>query len=327
VNEKTTEPSFDPTDDLVEDIDRKSIAPGAVVPLSLLADLAADGTLTATERDAGEMFHRLAMVAMRDGRVPHNIQWRDAAGKWSVLSIAPADARKKIEDARGAIKNENRLQSINAALAAREPTHNPAKVSSLMSAIEDVAKHWWGALSGRTKYASNGVSVVRLANDNDATDERLAKAGNDSRFTAEGARILTDWPFARMHARGQIDADVDVNDILFAAGIRYAQDARAAGMSGVASPDYAKPIVDGGGSDSFAEGRLTRMRRFSAAKEAIGRRYASVVNAVVLDERTLSEVCGMFGGQRDGKVIARERMNEGLRRLAVFYGHMLQDAA
>lgn len=319
----TNEPSHDPTDDIIAELDAGRATP-TVDPLMLLAGLSTRGEIDGAERDAGVIFHQLARAS---GDLA--LSWRSADGKWSIRHMPRMLVAATLKAAREAVQNEGRLQALNAALAAEEPTYDPARASRLSMALGDLVKHWWGSAAVPTHAASNGVVLAGPANDNDPTPERQAMAANDNERTADGAWRLKDWPLARMHKRGQLDPDPETNDVLFAAGMRYAQDVHLAGMSAsVASPDYAKPVVDGGtGPDAFSERRLARLRSLAKARWVLGTRYVGAVDAVVIHERTLTDASAMFGGERDGKVVARERLNEGLRRLAVHYGQMRAAAA
>jgi len=318
----TTEPSHDPRDELVDALDAGR-AVKTIDPLMLLAGMSVRGEIDEPERAAGVMFHQLARA-----RGALALSWRSAAGGWSIRQLNGTQAGEALKMARAAIQNDNRLRALNAALAADEPTCDATGETRLGLALGDLVKHWWGVAEDPV-HVRGGVTLAGAANDNAPTDERAARADNDNERTDDGAWRMKDWPLARMHKRGQLDPDSEVNDTLYAAGMRYAQDVHLAGMSAsVASPDYAKPVVDGGtGPDAFSERRLARLRSLAKARWVLGKRYAEVVDAVVLDERTLTDVASLYGGERDGKVVARERFNEGLRRLAVHYGQMTEVAA
>lgn len=132
----------------------------------------------------------------------------------------------------------------------------------------------------------------------DATPERLAKAANDNEFVhdkeANGApvqrRRVTDWPLARLRARGLLDADRRVNEILYDAGERFQADWHAAGLSPLGAIDYGREHVDGGalGGLNVSEFRLAALERYRRAAACMGS-SAAVVEAVACRGETIFE--------------------------------------
>ncbi|OWK24145.1 hypothetical protein AJ87_24335 [Rhizobium yanglingense] len=167
------------------------------------------------------------------------------------------------------------------------------------------------------------MSVARISlGENDATSERLV-AANDNHETADGARRLFDTAFDVLAKRKQLDEDAGMNELLFTAGRLYQQDHHSAGFEPLGAIDYSRPMVDGAGSQPVSERSAIAKDRFRAARRAVGNRYGAVVDAVVLEGKTLLEAgrahCG-YSGKDTATAAAKERLNAGLRILASIYG-------
>lgn len=160
----------------------------------------------------------------------------------------------------------------------------------------------------------------------DATRERLAMAANDNEVTKDGGRRLCDWPLARLAARRALDSDADTNKALYQAGERYAEDVYLSGLDAApASPDYARPIVDGGGSSgvSWSEMRLRKIDAVRGADKALGPKYRALVFAVCVaresDMVELGRKASGLSGRQQAHTAANERLSAGLYILARHY--------
>jgi hypothetical protein len=220
---------------------------------------------------------------------------------------------------------------VRLALMARERDMNWNDTSALSCGLEDIANHLWPKEAAATTQR-NGVTLANAGEDTqDATPERLAQAGEAQRLDDKGVRRLNDSPFGRMHARGQLDPDSGINDILYSAGRNYHQDWYYSGLGGISGIDYSR-VGSGGGTESSpaymmprSEFALGHRLQFRKAREALGERYRPVADAVVLEERGIPEIAYEISGYKGpdaGSAATRERLNTALRRLAVFYGLM-----
>lgn len=325
------EPSHDPTKAIAKALDAGAQPTTPVEPLRLLLFLLQNYDLSIAERDAGEIFHRIASASISElpATTRHDIPWKNAEGKWSRKVMTRNQAKAALEIALAAIKSDNRRRAVMAALGARETSVDWASPHRLVAGLEDLARHWIGwQQPAKTVVNRHGVTMPKSLGPNDATDERMGKAENDNDLSVvNGARRINNWPFERMKARKQIDRDAGINELLFAAGLRYFQDWHFAGMSEIAVFDPAKPMVDGGRQPGGAipERQLERMQAFSEACEALGHRYRQVVDPIVIEEKTVADIRHSLTGHRDrtaATAVAIERLNTGLRRLAVHYGLM-----
>lgn len=312
--------------------DETAGAPPAVAeiiatPLGWLAHFASEGDISAIERDAGEIIHRIGRHVLSDLPNTATVQypWRDAAGNWSTRSETKSATTERYNAAIEAAGSERRQQAVVSALVAREPHLDTLNAAAFSSGLEAIAAHFWGKVVVAT-VRRNGVTLREIvmdkdaANDNRPTAER-AKFG-DVVETADGVRMRDS--FERLLQRGQLDDDKETAVALYAAGVRYQTDHQLAQMVNFGSFDYSKPIVDGGTdalpiTERVQEARTTLRR----ARAAMGTRCAEVVDAVTLHGMTLAAAgrryCG-YRGDTAAQASAKERVNVGLRALAVFYG-------
>lgn len=167
----------------------------------------------------------------------------------------------------------------------------------------------------------------------DATPERLRHANDNHRMADNGVRVIEDDPLDRMYKRGQLDANPDYNETLYAAGRRYYTDWCEGGMVGVGAMNYEKPIVSGG-SNSFgvplSERMAIRRQAYAKARAAVPKRLIGILEAVVLDGRTLSDA-GIANtkhkSQTTAGAVAGERLQMALEALAYHYGLHARRAA
>lgn len=319
-----------PDFDIAQDEDSPVAWPGT--PLGRLAQLAATGDIAPAERDVGEIFHRLGTHAISDA--PHTatvtFPWRYANGVWSTLFERKTFVVERYEGALESAGNNERRRVLTAALVARECRFDPEWVPLIQAGLQQIARFWWGKPTTATVWR-NGVtlpsvrfidSAPEAVNDNTPTAERIAQAG-DVVQTAEAVRVRDQ--FERLFVRGQIDPDPEVAATLYAAGVRYQSDYELSRLAGeLGSPDYSRPVVDGGGETRtpIAERAQTARNAIRAAREAMGSRCTEVVDAVVLRGETLQNVGLSSTGYRAEKMagaVAKERLNQGLRALAVNY--------
>lgn len=302
-------------------------------PLGRLAQLSACGDISPAERDAGEIFHRLGTHALSDE--PHTttvtFPWRYANGIWSTLFERKSLVVERYEAATEAAGNNERRRALVASLVARECKFSTDWIPLIQTGLQQIARSWWGKPATAT-VTRNGVtlpavrfidSVPAADNDNTPTAERIRQAG-DVVQTEDAVRVRDN--FERLYARGQLDPDHEVATALYAAGLRYQSEYELSRLAGeIGSPDYSKPIVDGGGETRTPIGVRAQAARTAlrAAREAMGAQCASVVDAVVLSGERLEGIGLATTGYRSGKMasaVAKERLNQGLRALAICYG-------
>lgn len=291
-------------------------------PLDYLDNLVTEGEIGTHQRDAGEIIRRLGQHAISNQ--PHSatvvFPWRYANGIWTNLFEAKRQVIDRYEDAMSKAANDTQRREINRALVARDPDY-PQSPTQLAHGLKLIARHWWGSDAVKTS-SSNGVTLAAVAppeNDNTPTPERVAKGtGRDN--------------FERLYNRGQLDDDKDVAETLYAAGLRYETDYNS-GWSGMyGSPDYSKPLVDGGGESRvpISERQQGARDRVRVARKAMTKRYADVVEAVVVNGISLEEAGRKYSGYngRDAAIAsAKERLGVGLRALAFHYGISSRRAA
>jgi hypothetical protein len=302
-------------------------------PLGRLAQLSACGDISPAERDAGEIFHRIGTIAISNE--PHTATvthpWRYANGIWSTLFERKQNVIERYEAALEAAGNNERRRALVASLVARECKFDIDWIPLIQSGLQQVARSWWDKPATAT-VSRNGITlpVVRFIdnaptadNDNAPTAERIRQAGDV--VQAEDAVRVRD-NFERIYTRGQLDPDGEVATALFAAGLRYQSEFELSRLAGeIGSPDYSKPIVDGGGETRTPIGVRAQAARTAlrAVRDAMGAQCASVVDAVVLRGERLEDVGLATTGYRSGKMagaVAKERLNQGLRALAIHYG-------
>lgn len=292
-------------------------------PLDYLDTLVTEGEIGTHQRDAGEIIRRLGQHAISNQ--PHSatvaFPWRYANGIWTNLFEPKRQVIERYETAMSKAANDTQRRDINRALVARDPDY-PQSPTQIAHGLKLIARHWWGNDAVKTTNC-NGVTLAAVTpepvNDNNPTPERAAKGvGRDN--------------FERLYNRGQLDDDKDVAETLYAAGLRYETDYNS-GWSGMyGSPDYSKPIVDGGGEarDPISERQQGARDRVRVARRAMTSKYADVVEAVVVNGRSLLDVgieqCGYTAPQA-ATAAAKERLSVGLRALAFHYGLTLKKAS
>ena len=291
-------------------------------PLDYLDNLVDQQEIGPSQRDAGEIFRRLGHHALSNQ--PHSatvsFPWRYANGIWTNLFEVKRFVIERYEQALAAAANDTQRRDLNRALVAREPDY-PESPTQLAHGLKLIARHWWGDKAVTT--TSNSVTLAAVApladNDNSPTPERQAKeTGRDN--------------FERLFKRGQIDDDKVVAETLYAAGLRYETDYNI-GWSGMyGSPDYSKPVVDGGGETRvpISERQQGARDRVRQARRAMTEKFAEVVEAVVVNGESLGSVgmrvCG-YKSEKMAVAAVKERLNVGLRALAFHYGLPLKRSA
>lgn len=318
------EPSYDPTDAVNAALDAARPPTTPTEPRKLLGLMLQRLDISTAEHDAGSIFARLASMAIAEV-APTNrfdLDWKSADGKWSRRVVTPPEAAKLRDFALSTIRTDNRRKAVMLALGARETSLDWDKAHRLVAGLEDLARYWIGGQQPTPTFVNaHGVTMPKLLGENDATLERLAKAENDTDFdVVNGARVMRDSPFERMRLRRQLDPNPELNETLYAAGLRYFQDWHLAGMGGIATPDLARPMVDGGkvAAGSIPERRLDRLQSHANARAKLGPRYYPIVEDVVIEGRRIRDVAD--GGQ--ARASAKRTLTTGLRILAVHYGMM-----
>lgn len=314
------EPSYDMEDAVLAGIDSQRPQLRPVEPIAALATLSATGDLGPDERDAGQILHRMHRVASAGLRNEGRYDWRLPTGSWSTIAESRLATRTKVDLALNAIGTPVRRKAVTLACIAETPHIDFGDTSALSCGLTDVARFWWGRASGKT-HVRNGMT---MAGSYQPTPERL-QHDNDNVATPDGARWVVEG-FERMAARQQLDENRAVNFALHAAGLRYQTDHYTARLTPLGAIDYERPHVDGSPGDTFGSDRsVMALDAFRKARAAMGGRYAAVVDAVLLDGRTLAEAGVMHSSyrQRDmAGTVAKERLTTGLRTLAVHYGIM-----
>jgi len=274
---------------------------------SILAWLVTEGHIGTDERDAGEHLIKLMSIArspLKSTTVRYTA--RTAEGKWRPIEEQRHTIRPQLDKCIQAIRYEPRRKATAQAFVVDETNIDLTNPHRVAQGLGDVARHFWG--KPRT------VTPIIVA-DNDNVAE------SDEDAPSPRARILNG--FDRMHSAKQLDDDADINDALHAAGLRYAQDHHLARLDPLGAVDYARVIVDGGATSSGGESMLQARRRYRAAQGLLGTKYGTVVESVVVDGKSLGEIGAAITRYKDkGKAIAAagERLNAGLRLLAVSYG-------
>lgn len=302
--------------DIAEDNDNDTPAN----PLDYLDTLVDQGEIGASQRDAGEIFRRLGQHALSSAQHSDVVtfQWRYANGVWSTLFEPKRAVIARYEDALDAAGNNERRRELNRALVARIPDY-PQSPTVIAEGLRQLVIHWWGreALKVVSRQGVTLAAVAEPANDNSPTPERVAQGQRDN--------------FERLLVRGQLDEDAEVATTLYAAGLRYETESAVAWSGQYGSPDYSRPVVDGGADRApISERQQSARDRIRAARAAMGVRYAEVVDAVVLHGMTLEAAGRRYCGYRQpdsARAAAKERLNSGLRALAVHYDLAVRRAA
>lgn len=272
---------------------------------AILGWLVTEGHISTDERDAGEHMIKLASIArspLKSTTVRYSV--RDAEGKWRPIEAQRHTIRPQLDKCIAAIKYEPRRKATAQALVVEETNIDLTNPHRVAQGLGDVAVHLWGKPRAVTP-------IITAENDNVEDD------------SAPLPRVRLLNGFDRMHSSKQLDDDADTNDALHAAGLRYAQDHHLARLNPLGAVDYSRVVVDGGAAGSGTESMVQARRRYRAAQELLGAKYAAVVEAVVVEGKSLGEIGASITRYRDrGKAIAAagERLNAGLRLLAINYG-------
>lgn len=306
VNETMThDPYAAANDNLAEQQQAKTTAmPGPAA----LGWLFAHQHIGADERDAGDHVIKLASIA-RSSLTSPLVRYtaRTADRKWRQVEVQRHTIRPALDACIDAIRYQPRRKALVQALVVEDTNidlDNPHRVAQ---GLADVARHLWGSKSS--------VAVPILA----ANDNRPHVDAAE----AKGGVFRTSDNFQRMHTAKQLDDDPEANDVLHAAGLRYAQDHHLAGLNPLGAIDYSRVQVDCGSSEGMPTMMADARERYRVARSLLGARYGAVVDAVVIEGKSLGQVGAEVTRFRDrGKAIAAagERLNGGLRLLAQKYG-------
>jgi hypothetical protein len=277
---------------------------------NILGWLYQEGLIGDDERDAGEHVIKLASIARSPLKSPIvRYTARTADRKWKQVEAQRHTIRPALDKLIEAVRYQPRRKAFAQAFIVDETNIDLSNPHRVCQGLADVARHLWGR-------AETVAPIFVAANDNQPRAEAAAAKGNSYR--------VSDNYFGRMHAAKQLDDDPETNDALHAAGLRYATDFHLAGLNPLGAIDYSRVTVDFGAAGEGASDRMAQARgRFRKAKELLGTKYAPVVDAVVVEGKSLGEVGASVTRYRDrGKAIAAagERLNAGLRLLAVSYG-------
>lgn len=124
-----------------------------------------------------------------------------------------------------------------------------------------------------------------------------------------------------LHNKGRLDPDRTMSGILHSTAQRYYADWFQGGLVGISAINYDRI---GGDHDKLpmTERQEYHRQQFRRARDFLGDKYSPIVDAVVLDEQPITAVRHMTGykDKNAASAVATERLNTGLRRLAVNYG-------
>ncbi|MEZ0212452.1 MAG: DUF6456 domain-containing protein [Xanthobacteraceae bacterium] len=314
---------YDPTNDIHTALDDTGEI--AIEPMRYIARLHQDGSINAVERDAAEIMHRMFSIGSTPLRDLAFYDWRDAAGKWTRRQEARSVILAKVDATIEGVRSLHRRRAVRHALACASPIADIGDPSALAAGIEDVARLWWG-VHKRNTVVINGITMPRVT----PAEARVAAAVNDN--DEPGVKRIVEG-FDRMHARGQLDAEPLINRALYTAGCRYQQDHHAAGLSPLGAMDYSRVFVDGGegGGGLFGSENATRaLQRFRSARVRMGDRFGPAVDAVVIEGKTLEDAgisLTKYKSAKQAAAVAQDRLDVGLRLLAVHYGTLVHRQA
>lgn len=279
----------------------------AMPATAILGWLTSNDFINADERDAGEHLIKLASITRSKLTSPIvRYTARTADGKWRQVEVQRHTIRPSLEGCIGAIRYEPRRKATVQAFVVEETnfdTENPHRVAQ---GLADVARHLWGA-------KRSAANPIMAANDNDEEDDAIA---------AEPTIRISD-NFKRLHSTDALDKDPETNDVLHAAGMRYAQDHHEASVSPLAAIDYSRTKVDGGRTDGISETLVRARDRYRTARELLTAYYADAVEMVIVDGLSLGEVGLKISAYKNKDLAgacAKERLIGGLRMLAKAYG-------
>lgn len=160
-----------------------------------------------------------------------------------------------------------------------------------------------------------------------ATPERLAKA-DKAAIGADQVQRVQEGPLAWLASRRFLDRrNPERNQALADAGEEYRRHWYLSGLSPIAAMDPTRPPVRGEsmppGFMPATERQAYHRQQYRRGEEALGMFFSVVVNAVVLEERSLEDVGKQVSRYSNAKLcraIALDRLIEGLRLLAEEYG-------
>lgn len=309
------EPGYDPTDDIIAALDADKPEPEAIDPPKFLLELFINDVISNDERDAGEII--LSCVAASRGA--NSYRWRDTIGGWADIEAKPHQASARLKDWLGSIATDMRRRAVVQALVAREPSRPIGH--QFKAGIEDLVARFWGrrVVAASTNSRGHKLPKIKLLGENDATPERLRHA-NDNDVTADGARRVKEG-FLRLFNKGKLDPDPLMNQLLYAAALRYQSDHHIAGMNPLGAMNYDRPVVDGGsgGGNGNSDHHRDRFRR---AQASMGKTFGPVVDAVVINGETLRSTGLRVTHYQHANLagaVAGERLATGLRMLAAHY--------
>jgi hypothetical protein len=314
------EPGYDPTDDIIARIDAARPKPVPVGPLAFLADLLEAGTLTQDQHDAGMIIQGLAAAR----RIGASYSWRNHAGIWSkVTPRNRGEAELRLNDWLAAVATPRRRKALVQVCVAENPVQ--PDIDQFVAGLDDLVARFWPAVQpyvdGRGIKLPGVTIQQRPVGENDATPERLAHA-NDNYVTPGGVRVVKTTAFEMLHGRGQLDRDSKLNELLYAAGVRYQSDYHQAMMAPLKAVDYDRQRVDGGKGFVYSERTQRHRVSLEEARVAMGDRYRAIVDAIVLEGQSLiafGMTASVFKHRHQITAQMGERLNAGLRRLAVHY--------
>lgn len=276
----------------------------------ILAYLYTEGHIGTDERDAGEHTIKLASIVrspLKSAVVRYTV--RDADRKWRQAEEQRHAVRPKLDKLIEAVRYEPRRKAFTQAFVVEESNIDLGNPHRAAQGLADAARHLWGT-------PTKAAPIMVADNDNEPTPDD-AVSGGLVRVVADG--------FKRMHTARQLDDDAEVNDVLHAAGIRYAQDHHLAGLNPLGAIDYSRTQVDYGSSDGMPLRMAKARDSYRKARDAMGSRYGAVVDAVVIEGRSLGDVGLRETGYKTkdyAGTAAKERLNAGLRCLSAHYGIM-----
>lgn len=310
------ETTYDPTDALHAAL---SVPERTVDPLATLAMMARNLDISDNERDAGEILHRLATAVNSTAEPMVQVRFPVRTGStWGVVTETRRAASARMTDMLAAIKTDGRRRAVSRLLVAREPAADMSNTTPISAGLADVAAHLWGAGNAST-FTLDGIT---LAGGNAPTPERAIKA--ELTDGPDGSRRVVDG-FERMYERGQLDSDPAINKALYAAGRTYQQDHYLGGMAPLGAIDYSREHVDGAGQQHVSERQMHHRTRWRNARKAMTQKYATVVDAVLIEGRALYDIgleVTSYRKREYAAAVAKERLNVGLTMIALQNGNL-----
>lgn len=164
----------------------------------------------------------------------------------------------------------------------------------------------------------------------DATPERLAQAGRDhAKGEGDSIRRISDWPLARLFSRQQLcPEDSERNKALYDTGEALARSWHGAGLSGYTSIDL-NGIGGGAGDKAYmmpvTEYAARCRGEIRLAQQHVGNWTWGVLIDICVEGMTPESAGKRRSGYADAKlarVVALDRLRDGLQRLAELWGHV-----